>query len=72
MSVTNPKQEQNSAKDVAGRENKGMAGADMLAGAKDKVNQALGGDNKKSTGQADNTDHKGESLPGADIPGKNY
>lgn len=49
-----------------------MAGADMLAGAKDKVNQALGGDNKKSTGQADNTDHKGESLPGADIPGKNY
>lgn len=49
-----------------------MAMADKLAGAKDKVNQALGGDNTKSKGEAENTDTKGDFLPGAGIPGKNY
>jgi hypothetical protein len=66
--------QQKTAKDVAGRENKGMGMADKLAGAvKDPVNQALGGNNQKTTGDdAANIDHKGEKLPGASIPGKNY
>lgn len=52
-----------------------MGMADKLAGAvKDPVNQALGGNNQKSTGEdaAQRTDNKGESLPGSEIPGRNY
>ena len=66
--------QQKTAKDVAGRENKGMGMADKLAGAvKDPVNQALGGNNQKSKGEAaEQNDTKGESIPGSSVPGKNY
>jgi hypothetical protein len=66
--------QQKTAKDVAGRENKGMGMADKLAGAvKDPINQTLGGNNQKSKGEdAEQNDTKGESLPGSSIPGKNY
>ena len=69
----NPNQ-QKTAKDVAGRENKGMGMADKLAGAvKDPINQTLGGNNQKSKGEAaEQNDTKGESIPGSSIPGKNY
>lgn len=66
--------QQKTAKDVAGRENKGMGMADKLAGAvKDPINQALGGNNQKSKGEAaEQNDTKGESIPGSSVPGKNY
>jgi hypothetical protein len=51
-----------------------MGMADKLAGAvKDPVNQALGGNNQKSEGEAAaENDTKGEKIPGSSIPGKNY
>ena len=66
--------QQKTANDVAGRENKGMGMADKLAGAvKDPVNQALGGNNQKSKGEAaEQNDTKGEKIPGSSVPGKNY
>lgn len=66
--------QQKTAKDVAGRENKGMGMADKLAGAvKDPINQTLGGNNQKSKGEAaEQNDTKGENIPGSSIPGKNY
>jgi hypothetical protein len=68
------KDNQKTAKDVAGRHEKGMGMADKLAGAvKDPVNQALGGNNQKSKGEAAaENDTKGENIPGSSIPGKNY
>merc|ERR1712232_1504937 len=68
------KNNEKTANDVVGRENKGMGMADKLAGAvKDPVNQALGGNNQKSKGEAaSDNDTKGESIPGSSVPGKNY
>lgn len=54
----------NDAKDVAGRENKGMGMADKLAGAvKDPVNQVLGGNNQASEGDQSSY-QKPDQTPG--------
>lgn len=54
----------NDAKDVAGRENKGMGMADKLAGAvKDPVNQVLGGNNQASEGEQSSY-QKPDQTPG--------
>jgi len=73
-SLSDNANQQKTAKDVTGRENKGMGMADKLAGAvKDPINQTLGGNNQKSKGEdAEQNDTKGENIPGSSIPGKNY